>query len=100
MQARHRDCIVVGMQERSKNGSPRRSAFVPRLAFGCATLGMSVVPVIVASTACARSPAPVGILPAIPPDASPGEDSGFTGILPYIPDAGPDVDAAFTGILP
>jgi hypothetical protein len=84
---------MLGMHKRSKNEAPRRSAFVPRLAFGCATVGMSVVPVIVAASACEDS-AFIGIRPVIPGDASPGQDSGFTGILPYVP------DAAMDGIVP
>jgi len=82
------------MPSKPTKASPRKSAFVPRLAFGCATVGMSVVPLILASGACSNSAAPIGIEPLL-------GDAGFTGILPYTPpDASPDADAASTGIAP
>jgi hypothetical protein len=79
----------------SKTKSLKRTAFVPRLAYGCVGLGMGVIPLSVgctAATAGSTDPPPIGISPYIPPDASTDADASFIGIIPYIPDAAADND--------
>jgi hypothetical protein len=90
----------------------KKTAFVPRLAFGCVGLGMGVIPLCVACSSDDKGAVSIGIRPAIfdasaegdapgvdIPDAS-GTDAPTVGIIPYVPDASAEADAPSVGILP
>lgn len=83
----------------NSNKARKKTAFVPRLAFGCVGLGMSVIPLSVACGSGKDDPPSVGIIPYIP-DASAEADAPTVGILPYVPDASAEADAPSVGILP
>jgi len=78
--------------------SPKKTAFVPRLAYGCVGVGMGVIPLCVASSSACSDPPSVGIRAAYTPDAPSGDDASFVGIIPYIPDAAADNDSPDAGV--
>jgi hypothetical protein len=81
------------------NKARKKTAFVPRLAFGCVGLGMGVIPAAAASSGCDLDPPSVGVRIEFA-DASAEADAPAVGILPYIPDAAAEADAPAIGILP
>jgi hypothetical protein len=108
----------IPVKKSASGKSPRKTAFVPRLAYGCVGLGMGVIPLCAASSACNSGPVSstssdvdasdldTGIVPYIPDDASasdgvhpyiPDDASASDGVAPYIPDASPDGDARDAG---
>jgi hypothetical protein len=87
----------------------KKTAFVPRLAYGCVGAGMSVIPLCVSCGALDGGSQSVGILAFIPdsstdaptvgiiPDANVDSGPPTIGIRPYVPEAGVDTDAPDPG---
>jgi hypothetical protein len=97
------------MQNSSTARSRKRTAFVPRLAYGCFGVGMGVIP-LCAGCSPDNGPPAVGIEPYIPADGGFGDSAPSVGILPamgtgdasfgLVEDTGVSEEASTVGIRP
>ena len=87
-----------GSMRNTKHCLPKKTAFVPRFAYGCVGIGMSVVPVCASCTEDVRDAVPPPtVYPAVFDGSAadaPNNDAPPPVVFPAVVDSGPDAPGA------